>query len=96
MGASKMNVVRNYDTKIDSKNRISIRKRDDITYYHVEEFEDGRIVMSPMILASPDEVISKKTLAVFKESIKNFHKGKVSKETFNPKAHPELLEDDDE
>jgi hypothetical protein len=102
MGALKMQaercqvVVNSYDAKIDSKNRISIRKSKDISYYHVEELEDGRIILSPRVLASPEEVISKKALAVLKESISNFHGGRVSDESFDSKAHPELLEDDEE
>lgn len=65
-----------YDAKIDSKKRISIRNAQ-YDYYHVEELDNGIIVLSPRVLADPFEV-SKNTLEMMDKSMKNFKSGKVS------------------
>ncbi len=69
-------IVKQYDTKIDSKNRFTIRgaKYD---YYHVSEFDDGHIELVPRVLVDPVE-ISKNTLNMMDKSIKNLKSGKVS------------------
>ena len=96
MGASKMEPIKSYDAKVDSKNRVSIKGKVFHVYYHVEEYEDGRIVLSPRILAKPDEIISSKALLTFKESMENFHSGNVSVECFDPESHPERLSEEDD
>ena len=74
--------VKSYDAKIDSKKRISIRNAQ-FDYYHVDELDDGTIVLSPRVLVDPFD-ISKNTLGMMDESIKNLKKGKVS----NPVVMP--------
>jgi hypothetical protein len=50
MGAA---VEKNYDTKLDTKRRLTIRRaRTD--YYHVTEYEDGSIRLEPRVLVSPE------------------------------------------
>lgn len=51
-------LLKEYDAKLDSKNRITLR---DIKYdyYHVSNYEDGSIMLSPRQLISPTEKISK-------------------------------------
>lgn len=51
---------RQYDAKLDSRNRITIR---DAAYehYHVREFEDGTVVLEPRVLVSPN-ALTRKTL----------------------------------
>ena len=75
-------VVKSYDAKIDSKKRISIRNAQ-FDYYHVDELDDGTIVLSPRVLVDPFD-ISKNTLGMMDESIKNLKIGKVS----NPVVMP--------
>ena len=74
--------VKSYDAKIDSKKRISIRNAQ-FDYYHVDELDDGTIVLSPRVLVDPFD-ISKNTLGMMDESIKNLKNGKVS----NPVVMP--------
>lgn len=65
-----------YDAKLDSKKRLTIRgARTD--YYHVTERKDGTIELSPRELVHPDE-ISKRTLKMVDKAIKHFKKGEVS------------------
>ena len=65
-----------YDAKIDSRKRITL-KNARYDYYNVQEFEDGRIIMEPRVLASPIE-LSANTLSMMDSSIKNLKGGKVS------------------
>ena len=44
--------VGSYDAKIDSKKRITLRNAA-YEYYHVEMFEDGRIILEPRELVAP-------------------------------------------
>ncbi len=67
--------VRSYDSKLDSKRRITLRASA-YEYYHVEEYPDGRILLEPRELTKPFEV-SQNTLAMMDESMKNFKSGNV-------------------
>lgn len=68
--------VKAYDAKMDSKRRITLRNAL-YEYYHVEEFEDGRIVLEPRELVPPFS-ISEKSLAMMDQSMKNLQGGNVS------------------
>ena len=70
--------VKTYDAKIDSKKRITLRNAK-YEYYHVEEFDDGRIVLEPRELVSPFQ-ISEKSLTMMDQAMDNLKKGIVSKE----------------
>jgi hypothetical protein len=72
-----VSTVKEYDARIDTKKRVTLRgaKYDN---YHVQEYADGRIVLEPRELVAPFEV-SKRTLATMDESMKNLKKGKASK-----------------
>lgn len=70
------NIVREYNAKLDSKKRITIRGAR-TTYYHVKEHEDGTIEMSPRELVHPDE-ISQKTLEMMDKAITKYKEGEVS------------------
>ena len=61
--------VKSYDAKIDSKKRITLRNAL-FEYFHVEEYNDGRIVLEPRVLQKPFE-ISENTLAMMDSSIDN-------------------------
>ena len=69
-------ILKEYDAKVDSKKRITLRDAM-YEYYHVEEFDDGRIVLKPRELVPPSQV-SEKTLAMMDNSIENLKQGKVS------------------
>ncbi|NCP84853.1 MAG: hypothetical protein GW809_05065 [Bacteroidetes bacterium] len=72
-----MSPILEYETRIDSKKRITIRGAK-ATYYHVTERADGTIELSPRILVHPDE-ISEKTLNMIDKSAQNIKNGVVSK-----------------
>ena len=69
-------VVVDYTAHLDAKHRLTLRgaKYD---YYQVKEYENGCIVLEPRELVVPKE-ISKKTLTMMDESIRNYKVGKVS------------------
>lgn len=69
-------VVREYDAKLDSKKRITIRGAR-TEFYHVTEKEDGTIELSPRELVHPDE-ISEKTLQMIDKAVQKFKEGEVS------------------
>ncbi|SMO53000.1 hypothetical protein [Fodinibius sediminis] len=68
---------REYDAKIDSKKRLTIRGAR-TRHYHVTEYEDGTVELSPRELIHPDE-ISRRTLKMMDKAMKNLKKGQVSK-----------------
>ncbi len=68
--------INSYNSKVDSKNRITLRKAR-FDYYNVQEFEDGKIVLEPRVLVPPFEV-SKRTLKMMDKSVNNVKKNKVS------------------
>lgn len=70
------NAIRSYDAKIDAKKRITLRNAL-FEYFHVEEYDDGTIVLEPRELAKPFSV-SANTLAMMDTSIENLKNGTVS------------------
>ena len=68
--------AREYDAKLDSKNRITIREAN-YEYYHVSVLPDQRIILEPRVLTAPFTV-SANTLNMMDQSVENLKKGKVS------------------
>lgn len=68
--------VKEYDAKLDTKKRITLRSVI-FEYYHVSEYEDGRIVLEPRVLMPPFQV-SANTLAMMDASVENLKTGNVS------------------
>lgn len=68
--------VREYDAKIDSKKRVTLRNTV-FEYFHVQEMDNGVIVLEPRELTAPFQV-SANTLSTMDESVKNLKKGAVS------------------
>ena len=68
--------VRTYDAEVDSKRRITLRNTW-FEYFHVEEYDDGRIVLEPRELTRPFQV-SANSLSMMDASVDNVKKGKVS------------------
>jgi hypothetical protein len=71
-----MGQLKEYDAKIDTKHRLTLRGAR-FAHYHVREFDDGRIELEPRELVAPFE-ISKRTLATMDASMKNLKVGAVS------------------
>ena len=68
--------VRSYNAKVDSKKRITLRNTI-YEYFHIEEYEDGKIVLEPRELAKPFQ-ISKNSLSMMDSSVQNLKAGNVS------------------
>ena len=68
--------VREYDAKIDSKKRLTLRNAI-FEYFHVQEMSDGTIILEPRELTVPFQV-SANTLSMMDESVSNMKKGVVS------------------
>ena len=69
-------LIKEYDTKVDTKRRVTIRGTD-YQFYHVREYNDGRIEFSPRILVDPI-TLSKNTLKAMDQAVKNLKENKVS------------------
>ena len=69
-------VIREYDAKLDSKKRLTLREAG-YEYYHVSVLPDQRIVLEPRVLTVPFEV-SENTLKMMDSSVENMRNGKVS------------------
>ena len=68
--------IREYDAKIDSKKRLTLRSTS-FEYYHVQEMANGTIILEPRELTAPFQV-SANTLTMMDASINNLNSGKVS------------------
>jgi hypothetical protein len=71
-----MSIVKEYEAKLDSKHRITIRGSD-YQYFQVKQFGDGHLELLPRVLVDPKE-ISKNTLQMMDKSIDNLKNNKVS------------------
>lgn len=71
-----IDVLQEYDTKLDNKCRCIIHGISSFDRYHVKVFKNGKVEMTPRVLASPEE-LSENTLRMIYSSAKNFKKGKV-------------------
>ncbi len=69
--------IKEYDAKIDTKKRITLRGSS-YEYYHVIEFPNGKIELEPRVLVEPFE-IAEDTLKMVDASMANLKKGKASK-----------------
>lgn len=68
--------IREYDAKLDTKKRITLRNAG-FDYYHVQEMENGIIVLEPRELTVPFSV-SKNTLSMMDKAVENMKSGIVS------------------
>ena len=67
--------IREYDAKVDSKKRLTLRESP-YEYYHVEHFSDGRIMLQPRELVEPFHV-SANTLSMMDKSMESIKEGKA-------------------
>ncbi len=86
-------VVREYDAKLDSKHRCAIHGMPAFNRYHIKVFKNGRIEMTPRILASPDE-LSENSMKLNNDSIKNQKKSEINT-TLNIVKYQEYRKDED-
>jgi len=77
MASKTIKVVKQYNAKLDTKKRMTIRNTD-YDHYEVNVFEDGNILLKPQMLINADE-LSLNALKVMDRSVLNFKKGKASK-----------------
>ena len=68
--------VREYDARLDSKGRFTVRNSG-YDYYHVSELEDGVIILEPRVLTAPFS-ISANTLNMMDTAVQNLREGEVS------------------
>ena len=68
--------VREYDAKLDSKKRITLRNAI-FEYFHVSEMKDGMIILEPRELVKPFSV-SANTLSMMDKAVENIKNNKVS------------------
>ena len=71
-----MDVVKNYDARLDSKRRITLRGAS-YQNYNVSVLKNGCIVLEPRVLVAPPS-ISAKTLKMIDESVSNLKLGRAS------------------
>jgi len=71
-----MDMVKEYDARLDTKKRMTIRGAH-YDHYHVVEYSDGRILLEPRELVAPFE-LSARTLAMIDTSMESFKNGRVS------------------
>jgi hypothetical protein len=71
-----MNIIKEYEAKLDSKHRLTIRGSD-YKYFQVKEYGDGHLELLPKVLVDPGE-ISINTLKTMDQSVESFNKGEVS------------------
>ena len=69
-------VVKEFDTRLDSKKRITLRGAE-AEYYAVRMYDDGKVLLEPRVLVPP-EAVSKKTLQMMDKAVENIRNGKVS------------------
>ena len=91
--AAQQRSVREYDTKIDNKKRITLRGSR-FEYYHVVEFPNGKIELQPRERKEPFE-ISRETLRMMDLSMENLKKG-ITSEALDLSAYDRLQDLDDE
>lgn len=70
------NAIREYDARLDSKKRLTLRSVL-FEFYHVSELDNGTIILEPRELTVPFQV-SANTLAMMDTAVQNMKAGKVS------------------
>ena len=75
--------VREYDAKLDSRKRITLR-RAQYPFFHVREYEDGRILLEPRELTEPF-MISSEDLQALDKAIEEIDNG-YEPQIFDPSA----------
>lgn len=66
-------VLKEYDLKMDSKRRVTLRSAE-YEHYHARHYADGKILLEPRELREP-ETISRRALEQMDEAIRNLRDG---------------------
>jgi hypothetical protein len=85
-------IIQEYDAKLDNKHRCVIHGIPTFDRYHIKVFGNGKIEMTPRVLASPNE-LSENTMRMIYSSIRNFKDGKVGS-VVNFDEYKEFLKED--
>ena len=75
--------IREYDAKLDSKKRLTLRSGL-FDYYHVSELDDGKIILEPRELTAPFQV-SENTLGMMDKAVESLKKGNVNEAEYTEK-----------
>jgi len=67
-----MNTVREYDARVDTKKRVTLRGTQ-YRHYRVREYADGRIEMRPQELVE----VSERTVEMMDRAMENLDKGEA-------------------
>lgn len=78
-----MSPVREYDAKVDTKKRVTLRGAR-FGHYRVQEFKNGKIVLEPRVLAKPFEV-SRRALRMMDAGMANLERG-IAGPPLDPKS----------
>ncbi|MBM4183311.1 MAG: hypothetical protein FJ207_03695 [Gemmatimonadetes bacterium] len=76
--------MREYDAKLDSRKRLTLRDAG-FEHYHVKEMDDGTVVLEPRVLVAPNALTAK--------TLREVEAGKNVREFASPE---ELFEDLDD
>ncbi len=68
-----MDALKDYDVRVDSKKRVTLRGAM-YQFYNVREFQNGCIILEPRELKVP-ETISARTLKDMDAAVENFNNG---------------------
>lgn len=85
---------------VDSSRRITLKstKADKVPMfddYRIYYLEDGTVILRPLVVTEPENVIKPTTMKTLTKSVENFKKGKVGK-AFNLADFQDLLDEKDE
>lgn len=69
-------IIKKYETNLDSKKRLTIRGGV-FKHYVVEVYSNGKVVLNPRVLIDPN-TISKNALNMIEKSMENLKNGNVS------------------
>jgi len=86
-------VIREYDAKLDSRDRLVLRDAE-FEHYHVVMYDDGSVRLEPRVLAHPGE-LSARTLQMMDRSVASLEQGKTG-EAVDFSRYRALLDEDDE
>lgn len=85
-------VIREYDAKLDSRDRLVLRDSS-YDHYHVVEYDDGSYRLEPRVLAHPGD-ISANTLRMMDRSMESLERGVAGSPVDFSKYEGLMAEDD--
>lgn len=94
----KISMVAPKRVSVDSSRRITLKgsKADKVPMfddYRIYYLEDGTVILRPLVVTEPENVIKPATMKMLNKSVENFKKGKVGK-AFNRADFQDLLDEE--